>query len=668
MKFFLEVAMKENKTNRAKEPHESLSQLKQRIAELEEKVRILQSNNKEKEYLLLLDTIDTHVFYLIEPDSYGLVNRAHADFFGLHKEDLEYKNLYEILSVEEAKICIADNARIFHNKKQIITEEYMISSDGEQRLFSFTKSPKFNDEGDVLYVVCTGEDVTEKRKAKTELEANRYFLENVLDSIQDGISVLDKDYTVVFTNKIMREWYKNSGILVGQKCHKAYHDSDKICEICPTLEALRSGKTERRIIQGYPESEVNWIELFSFPLKDSKSGEVTGVVEFVHDISDRIRLEKQLTQAQKMEAVGTLAGGVAHDFNNMLGCIIGATELLGLKIPLEPEAQKYQKMILDSAHRAADLTGKLLAFARNNPQASVPVDIHAIIKETATLLKNTLDKRIELKISLDAERSIIIGDSSGLQNIILNICINSSHSMPEGGTISIDSMTTELDASYCNVSTFDIQPGVYIELQISDTGSGISPNLIDKIFDPFFTTKERGKGTGLGLATAYGIVQMHHGTISVYSELAIGTSFNILLPLAPAGDKVSKVVPVLKKGHGTILVVDDEEVMRVTAKEILENLGYRIILATNGQEATTIFAKQSENIDLVLLDMIMPVMNGRDCFEQLKKIDHHVRVVLSSGFTKEEDLQKMKLLGLKGFIRKPYRSTELSQVVHEVLG
>ncbi|MFT5699925.1 MAG: PAS domain S-box-containing protein [Desulforhopalus sp.] len=660
--------MKENNTNKIKESHESLFQLKQRVVELEEKVRVLQSNNKEKEYLLLLDTIETHIFYLIEPGSYGLVNRAHADFFGLHKEDLEYKNLYEILSVDEAKVCIADNARIFHNKKQIVTEEFMIRSDGEQRLFSFTKSPIFNDEGDVLYVVCTGEDITEKRKAKEELEANRYFLENVLDSIQDGISVLDQNYTIVFTNKIMREWYKDSGKLVGQKCYEAYHDSEKLCEICPTREALRSGETERRIIRGYPESEVNWIELFSFPLKDSENGEVTGVVEFVRDISDRIRLEKQLTQAQKMEAVGTLAGGVAHDFNNMLGGIIGATELLGLNIPLEPKVQKYQKMILESAHRAADLTDKLLAFARNNPQASVPVNIHGIIEETATLLKNTLDKRIELKISLEAERSIIIGDSSGLQNIILNICINSSHSMPDGGTISIDSMTTELDASYCNASTFDIQPGEYIELQILDTGIGISPNIIDKIFDPFFTTKERGKGTGLGLATAYGIVQMYHGAISVYSELGTGTCFYILLPLAPAGEKVTKVVTVLKKGHGTILVVDDEEVVRVTAKQILENLGYRIILCANGQEATTIFSKQSENIDLVLLDMIMPVMNGRDCFEQLKKIDPHVRVVLSSGFTKEEDLQKMKLLGLKGFIRKPYSSNELSLVVHEVLG
>lgn len=382
----------------------------------------------------------------------------------------------------------------------------------------------------------------------------------------------------------------------------------------------------------------------------------------------RESLEEQLNQAQKMEAIGTLAGGVAHDFNNMLGGIMGAAEMLGLYLPSEPKAQKFHKMILESAHRAADLTSKLLAFARNNPQASTPVDVHDIIKETATLLKNTIDKRIELAISLEAERSIIIGDATGLQNIILNICINSSHAMPDGGTIYIDSMTTELDAPYCNASTFDILPGEYIELEIRDTGDGIPAELLNKIFDPFFTTKEQGEGTGLGLASAYGTVQQHHGALSVYSDLGSGTTFHILLPLALAGEKVEKVTPILKKGSGTLLVVDDEDVMRVTAKTILEDLGYTVILAANGQEAAAIFEQQSEEIDLVLLDMVMPVMNGRDCFAQLKKHDPEVRVVLSSGFTREEDLQEMKLWGLKGFIRKPYRRASLSQVVHEVLG
>jgi CheY-like chemotaxis protein len=368
-----------------------------------------------------------------------------------------------------------------------------------------------------------------------------------------------------------------------------------------------------------------------------------------------------------MDAIGQLAGGIAHDFNNMLGGILGAAEMLAPYLPDDSRAKKFHQMILDSASRAADLTKKLLTFSRSNPPASSAVDVHEIIEETAILLKTTIDRRINLKINLTAGQHAVIGDPSQLHSVFLNLGINASHAMPEGGTLTISTQNILLDEQFCKASVFDIQAGDYLEIDVRDNGFGIPPENLGKIFDPFFTTKEPNQGTGLGLAAVYGTVKQHCGTISVYSEEGEGTTFQIMLPLA-SGDSITKSgFPPLIMGSGRILVVDDEEVMRITAKAILEDLGYEVILAKDGQEALDLYTKRKEDIDLVVLDMVMPEMNGRDCFFQLKKHDPKVRVVLSSGFTQGKDLEFMKQLGLEWFITKPYRSASLSQIVHNAL-
>ena len=378
-------------------------------------------------------------------------------------------------------------------------------------------------------------------------------------------------------------------------------------------------------------------------------------------------LEMRLRQAEKMDALGHLAGGIAHDFNNLLGGIIGSAEMMELFLPDDPALRKYHKIILETATRAADLTGKLLAFSRSTPPASSPIDVHEIVKEIQTLLNSTIDRRIELEVRLEADRSSVVGDPSQLQNALLNMGINASHAMPGGGRFTISSRNTYLDEVFCKASVFNLAPGHYIELEVRDTGSGIEPENLDRIFDPFFTTKAQEKGTGLGLAMVFSTVKQHGGSITAHSEVGRGTSFKILLPLAGEGGLVKLEAPPAVKGSGLILVVDDERVVRITAQGILESLGYQILTAQNGQEALDIYTRMDGKIDLVLLDMVMPVMNGKDCFRALKKIDPQVRVVLSSGFTQEQDLAEMKDLGLKAFIRKPFRSASVSMVVHEAL-
>lgn len=391
------------------------------------------------------------------------------------------------------------------------------------------------------------------------------------------------------------------------------------------------------------------------------------ITEKVAAEQERQELERVLAHARKMDAIGQLVGGIAHDFNNMLGGIMGAAEMLELHLPEGSKALKFQKMIFDTASRSADLTRKLLAFSRTSPTvASTVVDIHDVLRETVIILQNTIDKRIQLVVDLRAEVCKVAGDPSQLHNALLNLGINSSQAMPDGGKISFITSIQEAAETTYPAADLPLEPGDFLEIKVTDTGCGIPPENLGKIFDPFFTTKEQGKGTGLGLAALYGTVQQHHGTIKVDSEVGSGTCFTILLPLADEDREVAEIKPLKKTGSGHILVVDDEEVMRLTARAILEDLGYTVETAENGDEALQVYSASSP-FDVVILDMVMPVMNGRDCLEKLLRIDPSAKVILSSGFTQEDDLTEMKKIGLKNFIRKPYRSSELNQVVHKTL-
>ena len=405
---------------------------------------------------------------------------------------------------------------------------------------------------------------------------------------------------------------------------------------------------------------------------DGEIGELArsfdNMVQLIHQREqEKDSLMSQLAQAQKMDAIGQLAGGISHDFNNMLGGILGAGEMLSQYLPDDPKAKKFHHIIMLSATRAADLTGKLLALSHSSKKASTSVAVHNVINETITILENTTDRRIQIETNLNANPDFIVGDPSQLQSIFLNLGINAVHAMPNGGTLSISTGLIDIDEDFCRTSQFELLPGRFLEIIIKDTGCGIPEEALAKIFEPFYTTREKGKGTGLGLSTVYGMIKQHAGAILVESELNVGTRFQLLLPLSEELAAPASLAQEPISGKGTILIVDDEEPMRITAKAILEQLGYSVLLAENGGDAVALFQNGQTTIDLVILDMIMPVMNGRDCFFTLKQLDPQVRVILSSGFSREEDIEEMKQFGLKGFIRKPYLSHHLSQSVYDAL-
>lgn len=382
---------------------------------------------------------------------------------------------------------------------------------------------------------------------------------------------------------------------------------------------------------------------------------------------EKVRLESHLHQAQKMESIGQLAGGVAHDFNNMLSGISGASELLEIALVGKEKELKFISMIRNATERASGLTGKLLAFSRKGKLLSTAVDLHGIIEDAIAILERSIDKRIVIQTELNAEQYMVTGDPSQLQSGILNICVNARDAMPEGGSIHISTVNAEFNEEYCQTDN-NFTPGKYIKLSIEDSGAGIPTELQSRIFEPFFTTKEVGKGTGLGLAAVYGMVKEHHGNIRLYSEPGKGALFHLFFPapddVVPRKARQNEHVVL---GSGTILVVDDEDIIRATASLLLENLGYKVLVAQNGKEALDIYRLKRDELDLIILDMVMPIMDGRKTFDKIIEINPDAKVILSSGFAKNVNTTTMVNKGLAGVISKPFNQFELSKLIADIL-
>lgn len=560
-------------------------------------------------------------------------------------------------------------AAIESGRGKLEAREYSIRrKDGEVRTFLVGANVL---ENRVLLFLL---DIHTRKRMENELRQEKEHLKVTLESIGDAVIVTDTQGRIARMNSAAVEltgWSQDDAL--GMPLDDLFVILDhqtRNAVASPVSKALDLGEVvgldSPAILIKRDQTEC-LVADSAAPIR-THVDDIIGAVLVFRDVTEEYALQEQLRHSAKMDAIGQLAGGVAHDFNNVLGGIVGATEIAERQLPDDSTVRPYLKIVLDSAERASGLTGKLLAFARKQPVAFERLDAHLSIQNTQAILQNTLDRRIHLELDLAAAHACVLGDPSLLQSACLNLCINASHAMPEGGTLSIRTRNLELDEAYCHSSTFKIKPGPYLQIEICDTGCGIPAHDLPRIFEPFFTTKGRGHGTGLGLAAVFGTVQQHHGALAVYSEVDWGTSFHILLPQAEEGAECVEASPMEAiSGSGRILVVDDERSLRETAQAMLENLGYEVQLAENGRECVELFERDPSAIDLVLLDMIMPEMNGRDCFSALKKIAPAVRVILVSGFARESDVQQMTAQGLAGVLLKPYRRVDLSRAIDAAL-
>ncbi len=536
---------------------------------------------------------------------------------------------------------------------------------GAIRITDLSVSPLRDSNGTITHLLSEGRDITDELRTKRALEVSEARYRQIVEDSPIGVFRVRVDGAFEFANQVTLRQFdcKTLEELNAHYGHPetrwpslgAYHDYVARLKASGRVMGQEVGI---RLVDGRPRFHALYCYLD--PGKELISG-------FLVDITEQKHLAEQLNQSQKLEAVGQLASGVAHDFNNILAGILGAAEVLRRDLGGDPSRERLFNLIISAAERAGRLTHKLLAFSRKAPKVSSPVNVETLVKDATEILERTLDKAVQIRIVAEPGTAWVTGDDAMLLNAFLNLGINAGHAMPEGGTLTFHLGNRDLDAAACAQSTFPLEPGPHVEVTVQDTGTGIPPEFLDRIFEPFFTTKEQGEGTGLGLFAVYGTIRDHRGAISVESRVGGGTTFRILLPLAPAVKKAPAEGAWDAQGTGTILLIDDEEIIRVSATAMLERQGYQVLTAENGSEGLARFREAAGGIDLIILDVIMPVMGGRTALQQIRELDPRVPVIMCSGFSKKDDLANLHALGISAFLHKPFRSLELAEAVAAAL-
>jgi two-component system, cell cycle sensor histidine kinase and response regulator CckA len=507
-------------------------------------------------------------------------------------------------------------------------------------------------------------DITENKRSVQALKENEEKYRFLIDNATDAIFIA-QDERVKFLNpeSIEMTGYTEEELLT-MPFLKLIHPDD---------QAMVAERYQKRLLGETFEStysfrvltksgKLRWGQL-STALINWQNRPAT--LNIVRDITQQKQMEEKLLQVQKMESIGTLAGGIAHDFNNILMGIQGRASLMMMEVDESNYHYEHLKSIENLIKDAAQVTRQLLGFAQKGKYQAIPTDMNGIIDSSAEMFGRTR-KEIIVKKKFEEKLHPVKVDRRQMEQVLLNLYVNGWQAMPGGGEIYLQTENVELDKAF--TIPHGVKPGTYVRVCVTDTGAGMDEETKGKIFDPFFTTRTMGRGTGLGLASAYGIIKNHKGIINVRSEKGIGTTFNIYLPIT------NKEVPMEKvpgkeviTGSGTILLVDDEEIITEVGKKILEKTGYSVDIANSGLEAVSMIEKKSERFDLVILDIVMPGMGGGEVFDKIKKINPALKVLLASGYSVNGEATEIMNRGCDGFIQKPFDITALSKKTKEIL-
>ncbi len=518
------------------------------------------------------------------------------------------------------------------------------------------------------------------RNREAALVSSEQHLRAILDSSADTVLSLDKDRYITDCNKAFVDefGYEREEVL-GRSTELIHTSREKFLALGELTLHKLSEKSSWRGEWNFKRKDGTTVPMEVVISKlEATDGAINGLVILMRDISQRLRdeaersqLEVQLRHSQKMEAIGTLAGGIAHDFNNILQVLHGSVQLLWSSKDIK-EAERVRLDLMDSAlERATGLVGQLLTFSRKMEGDMGPLDLNFEVKQVAALLERTIPKMVEIKLELTREIWFVKGNPIQMEQILLNLAANSRDAMPDGGRITISTENLKMDQESIAANNLDLAPGRYAVLRVADTGKGMGREVIQHVFEPFFTTKGIGGGTGLGLATVYGIVRSHGGAIQCQSEPGEGTVFSVYIPATSHGEVRKKKIrhdpAKLTGGSETILLVDDEYAVADVAAAALTEVGYRVMHASSGETALEMHIEHAGKIDLVLLDLGMPGIGGRRTLEILKQRQPDLPVIIASGYSAMEEADKVKVLGAEAYIQKPFRLASMLELVRKVL-
>jgi len=489
----------------------------------------------------------------------------------------------------------------------------------------------------------------------------------LLDEATDAIFVRDLEHRIVFWSRGAEKMYGwNAADVIGRPMTQFLGPNPEVFHAAIAVVMDKgewTGSLEKEKSTGTSiTAECRWT------LVHSESGAPKSILCIETDITERKKLEQQFFRAQRIESIGTLASGVAHDLNNSLTPVLMSLELLQMKFT-DPESQDLLSTISASARRGADMVRQVLGFSRGMEGERMTVQVKEVLKDAAKIAADTFPKNVLMETNCPSDLWAITGDPTQLHQVLLNLFVNARDAMPAGGSLKISAQNRTLDEQYAGFNP-QSHPGPYVFIQVEDTGIGMPPNIIEKIFDPFFTTKEIGKGTGLGLSTSMAIVKGHGGFLHVYSEAGKGTKFQVFLPaeMGSTAEAPAEAAVELPRGHGElILVVDDEASVRQITKRTLEAFGYRGILASDGSDAVAIYASRGAEIAAVLTDMMMPVMDGVETIVALRNMNPEVHIIASSGLSANNPVAHAARLGVKHFLPKPYTAESLLRALRAIL-
>jgi len=656
------------------EPEELLAHVKAllRVRQAEDKLRAA-----ARQWQSTFDATSDAVCLLYSAGHIQRCNRAMADLLKLPLAAILGRPYHGLVQAALAPCLVPDLTCVQQSGRR---ENVELTHRG--LWFHVTADPVRDESGRITGSVHIFADITDFKRVDEErgrLLAERARLADhlrlLLESTGEGIYGIDRQGRCTFVNRAAASMFDiDVEELVGQNVHAVVHHSHADTtpypeEECPITRAMATGQGCRIDSEVFWRRRGTWfpVEYSAHPVR-SRGGDICGAVVTFTDITERKQLEQRLIQSQKMEAIGRLAGGIAHDFNNLMAVILGSTSVLLSEFPRSQTHRETLLAIDQAAWRASELTRRLVGFSRQSKLWLRPTDLRLALAETTALLRRTIDPRIAIEITTHDDLWYVQADLGQVNQVLMNLCLNARDAMPDGGRLILEADNVVLDDRQAQHQTGEARAGEFVRLGVSDTGHGIADDILPRIFEPFFTTKEPGKGTGLGLAMVFGIVKQHQGWITCSSQPQRGASFDIYLPRtksqpAPPPPQATRPAPVL--GRETILVVDDEPLLRDVGRRILEDRGFHVLVATDGLEAVEIYRQHKDAIDLVMLDLTMPRLSGRDTLRHLREIDAGVAVLYVTGYAaKIADACGDRVQGL---LPKPFRAEELIDAVRAAL-